>query len=67
MKTKEELNARKEEVEAVSKKFHELTDEELAQVSGGLSQEGMERLAVDVDVNRDAVASFLDPCEDKFM
>ena len=36
MKTKEELNALKEEVETVSKKLHELTDEELAQVSGGL-------------------------------
>ena len=65
MKTKEELNALKEEVEAVSKKLHELTDEELAQVSGGLSQEGIERLAVDVDRDRDAVA-FLNPCEDKF-
>ena len=35
MKTKEELNALKEEVEAVNKKLHELTDEELEQVSGG--------------------------------
>ena len=35
MKTKEELNALKEEVETVSRKLHELTDEELAQVSGG--------------------------------
>ena len=35
MKTKEELNALKEEVETVSKKLHELTDEELAQVTGG--------------------------------
>ena len=65
MKTKEELNALKEEVEAVSKKLHELTDEELAQVSGGLSQEGIERLAVDIDRDRDAVA-FLNPCEDIF-
>ena len=36
MKTKEELNALKEEVETLNKKLHELTDEELAQVSGGL-------------------------------
>ena len=36
MKTKEELNALKEEVETVSKKLHELTEEELAQVAGGL-------------------------------
>ena len=35
MKTKEELNALKEEVETVSRKLHELTEEELAQVSGG--------------------------------
>ena len=35
MKTKQELNALKEEVETVSKKLHELTEEELAQVSGG--------------------------------
>ena len=35
MKTKEELNALKEEVETVSKKLHELTEEELKQVSGG--------------------------------
>ena len=35
MKTKEDLNALKEEVETVSKKLHELTDEELEQVSGG--------------------------------
>ena len=35
MKTKEKLNALKEEVETQNKKLHELTDEELAQVSGG--------------------------------
>ena len=35
MKTKEELNALKEEVENVSRKLHELTEEELAQVAGG--------------------------------
>ena len=36
MKTKEELNALKEEVETLNKKLHELTGEELAQVSGGV-------------------------------
>ena len=36
MKTKEELNALKEEVETVSRKLAELTEEELEQVSGGL-------------------------------
>ena len=35
MKTKEELNALKEEVEAVNKKLSELSEEELAQVAGG--------------------------------
>ena len=35
MKTKEELNKIKEEVEAVNEKLHELTEEELAQVMGG--------------------------------
>ena len=40
MKTKEELNALKEEVEALNKKLHELTEEELAQVSGGNRREG---------------------------
>ena len=35
MKTTEELNALKEEVEALNKKLHGLTEEELAQVTGG--------------------------------
>ena len=35
-KTKEELDALKEEVEAVNEKLSELTPEEIAQVSGGL-------------------------------
>ena len=34
-KTQEELNALKEEVEAVSRKLHELTEDELKQVTGG--------------------------------
>ena len=36
MKTAEELIALKEEVETLSKKLAELTEEELAQVSGGM-------------------------------
>lgn len=36
MKTKEELNALKEEVEIMNKKLAELTEEELKQVSGGV-------------------------------
>ena len=35
MKTEEELNALKEEVETLNRKLHELTEEELAEVSGG--------------------------------
>ena len=36
-KSKEELDALKEEVEAVNEKLAELTPEEIAQVSGGLA------------------------------
>ena len=36
MKTKEELNALKEEVETLNEKLAELTEEELAQVAGGM-------------------------------
>ena len=35
MRSKEELNALKEEVEAVNEKLQELTEEELEQVTGG--------------------------------
>ena len=46
MKTAEELNALKEEAETLNKKLAELTDEELAQVSGGCEkgEEGIEML-----------------------
>ena len=37
MKTKEELNALKNEVEALNKKLAELTEDELKQVIGGSS------------------------------
>ena len=36
MKTPEELNALKNEVETLNKKLAELSDEELSQVSGGV-------------------------------
>ena len=45
MKTKEELNALKEEVEALNAKLAELSEEELAQIAGG-AQECDEFLAV---------------------
>lgn len=35
MKTKEEINALKEEIKDLNKKLAELTEEELTQVSGG--------------------------------
>ena len=35
MKTQEELNALKKEVETVNRKLEELTEEELSQVTGG--------------------------------
>ena len=37
MKTKEELNALKEETETLNKKLAELTEEELEQVTGGVT------------------------------
>ena len=43
MKTQEELNEIKEEVETLNKKLHELTEEELAQVTGGISVEDLVR------------------------
>ena len=36
MKTQEELNALKEEVVTLNEKLHELTEEEFAQVTGGV-------------------------------
>ena len=36
MKSKEEISAIKEEVESLNEKLHELTEEELAEVTGGL-------------------------------
>ena len=36
MKTKEELNTLKEEVETINNKLKELTEEELEQVAGGI-------------------------------
>ena len=41
MKTVEELNALKDEVEALTKKLAELTEEEMVQVSGGQEKDDM--------------------------
>ena len=51
MKTKEELNALKEEVETVSKKLHELTDDELDNVTGGFGGICTERGCTSVSEN----------------
>ena len=40
MKTKEELNVLKEEIESVNEKLHELTPEELEQVTGSWGRQG---------------------------
>ena len=44
MKTKEELNALKEEVEALSRKLRDLSEEELKQVSGGVNREWVSKV-----------------------
>ena len=41
MKTKEELNALKEELEAINEKCRELTPEELKEVTGGATYRNM--------------------------
>ena len=46
MKTKEELNALKEELEALNRKLAELTEEELAQVSGGVLEPAVDHTGV---------------------
>ena len=46
MKSKEELEALKKELEAVSEKCRELTPEELAQVTGGIAQCGAVAVAI---------------------
>lgn len=48
MKTKEELNALKEEVETLNKKLAELNEEELEQVTGG--EEEMEQVTGGTDM-----------------
>ena len=46
MKTKEELDALKEEIEAINEKCRELTPEELEQVTGGFEQSIMGPITV---------------------
>ena len=49
MKTQQELNALKEEFEALHKKLAELSEEELEQVSGGIAK-GRRYWNKDIDV-----------------
>ena len=51
MKTKEELNALKEEVNKVNEKLKELTPEELEQVNGGAKWAYTVGMAVGVKLN----------------
>ena len=48
MKTKEELNALKEEVETLNKKLAELSEEELKQVAGGSVDDVFQRYNEDI-------------------
>ena len=48
MKTKEELNELKEEVETLNKKLAELNEEELAQVAGGSVDDVYQRYNEDI-------------------
>ena len=49
MKTKEELNALKEEVETLNKKLAELSEEELKQVVGGTQENTCPRGKTEMD------------------
>ena len=48
MKTKEELNAIKEEVETINKKLQELSEDELQQVSGGRYEEAYSEMLYNI-------------------
>ena len=53
MKTKEELNALKIEVEAMHKKLADLTEDEFAQVTGGIELGSTDAIVVpDHDIHR---------------
>ena len=56
MKTKEELNALKKEVEAVNEKLAELTPEEIAQITGGVERPGLLTMRVFEPIVRESVA-----------
>ena len=62
MKSKKELNALKEEVETLNKKLAELTEEELADVTGGAMIVSHKMAANDTntDVDRAAIQKEID-------
>ena len=50
MKTKEELNTLREEVKTLNKKLSELTEEELAQVAGGMNATALQEKLLAAEV-----------------
>ena len=66
MKTKEELNALKEEVAALNKKLAELTEDELTQVTGGNWEEQFRQSYDELQHNLD-VAAYLGEFHNKLM
>ncbi len=66
-KSKDELDALKEEVEAVNEKLQELTPEEIAQVNGGLGQFGFAiRLGPDGEMEQEKIGPGLTKIEYEF-
>ena len=59
MKSKEELNALKEEIESVNEKLQELTEEELEQVTGGGTPIGLPIVAHDFNFLKDKNTSVI--------
>ena len=55
MKTKEELNKLKEEVEAVNEKLQELTPEEIAQVTGGVASVYIKQIEAGAELGFESV------------
>ena len=53
MKTKEELNALKEEVASLNKKLQELSEEELKQVTGGIILKRKILGGIEGEINQD--------------
>lgn len=63
MKTKEELDALKEEIETVGEKIKELTEEELAQVTGGQDPKWIQ-LYIGATLSLEYIATEIDETHD---